>query len=56
MKGTITLKIEAAPNTKTRVLIEKTDAQMPITEMGTFHDMVVSIEETIDKLNNYKGK
>ena len=54
MKGTMTLKIVAAPNTKTQVFIEKTDAKMPITEMETIQEMVVSIEDTINKLNGYK--
>lgn len=53
MKGNITLKIVAAPNTKTQVLIEKTDAQMPISEMRIFKNIVESMEETIDKLNGY---
>lgn len=30
MKGTMTLKIVATPNTKKQVLIEKIDAEMPI--------------------------
>ena len=54
MKGTMTLKIVAAPNTKTQVLIEKADAEMPIKEMRTFQEMVVSMEDTINKLNGYK--
>lgn len=54
MKGTMTLKIVAAPNTKAQVLIEKTDAEMPIREMRTFQEMVVSMEDTINKLNGYK--
>lgn len=53
MKGTITLKIVAAPNTKTQVLIEKTNVQMPISEMRIFKNIVESMEETIDKLNGY---
>lgn len=54
MKGTMTLKIVAAPGTKTQILIEKTDAEMNITEMRAFKDMVVSMEETINKVNGYK--
>lgn len=54
MKGVMTLKIVAAPGTKTQVLIEKTDAEMNITEMRAFKDMVVSMEETINKVNGYK--
>ena len=50
----MTLKIVAAPGTKTQILIEKTDAKMNITEMRTFKDMVVSMEETINKVNGYK--
>lgn len=53
MKGTMTLKIVAAPKMKTQVLIEKTDAQMPIREMRTFKEMVEYMEKTIDELNDY---
>lgn len=55
MKGIMTLKIVAAPGTKTQVLIEKTNAEMNITEMQAFKDMVVSMEETINKVNGYKA-
>ena len=50
----MTLKIVAAPNTKTQILIEKADAEMLIREMRTFQEMVVSMEDTINKLNGYK--
>lgn len=54
MKGTMTLKIVAAPNTKTQVLIEKTDAEMPIGEIEIIQEMVASMKDTINKLNGYK--
>lgn len=53
MDGTITLKIVAAPNKKTEILIEKTDIKMPASEMRTFNKMIESVEETIDLLNGY---
>ena len=54
MKGTITLKIVAAPNTKTEVLVEHTDAVMPAREIKTFEKIVEYIQTEIDRLNNAK--
>ncbi len=53
MKGTITLKIIAAPDTETAVLIEKMDAEMPITECSILNDIVLNITNTINGLNGY---
>ena len=56
MKGTITLKIIAAPNTATEVLIEKMNAEMPLVESGKLYNLVSSIKDTIDGLNGYARK
>lgn len=56
MKGTITLKIIAAPNTATEVLIEKTNVEMPLVESGKLNNLVSNIKDTIDGLNGYTKK
>lgn len=56
MKGTITLKINAAPNTATEVLIEKMNAEMSLVESGKLYNLVSSIKDTIDDLNGYARK
>ena len=56
MKGTITLKIIAAPNTATEVLIEKMNAEMPLVESGKLSNLVSSIKDTIDGINGYARK
>ena len=56
MKGTIMLKIIAAPNTATEVLIEKMNAEMPLVESGKLHNLVSNIKDTIDGLNGYTRK
>ena len=56
MKGTITLKIIASPNTATEVLIEKMNAEMPLVESGKLYNLVSNIKDTIDGLNGYVRK
>lgn len=56
MKGTITLKIIAAPNIATEVLIEKTNVEMPLVESGALNNLVLNIKDTIDALNGYTRK
>lgn len=56
MKGTITLKIIAAPNTATEVLIEKMNAEMPLVESGKLYNLVSIIKDTIDGINGYTRK
>ena len=56
MKGTITLKIIAAPDTATEVLIEKTNVEMPLVESGKLNNLVSNIKDTIDTLNGYTRK
>ena len=56
MKGTIMLKIIAAPNTATEVLIEKMNAEMPLIESGKLYNLVSNIKDIIDGINGYTRK